>query len=147
MKHFKLISSVILSLSFTSCAGTPPKRAKLNSEKAIQTLQVYGPNYVYAQDDVILENNFHLDMVATTPEWTKDIRSTNRYKVGAFVTSLFSLGSIIACLSVDSDLETSKTAFCASAAGLTLISFPLSNRAAKYQKKSVDAFNKQFEAN
>lgn len=142
MKIFKRVVSTVLFLSLIACNHVPPMR-DFDKTKKVQTIQLSNKQYIYAQNDVLLNSTLEKELAKMSPDWDKEIKKYNSYSTIAGVGVSLQLLTLIGCL-VASDTGAA-LAWCGASLGSAfLISFPYINKASAQKYKFVNDFNSSF---
>jgi len=140
----KYTLSILLLVSVIGCMTKPPL-TELDTKKPIQTIESYGDYYVYAQNDILMQEDFTKSIADLNPEWAKDVKKSNQYFVAGWSTYTLGLLSLIGCLATDPDDSGALAAWCGTSIGFSLISIPLVKTGTKYKHKAVTGYNSQFQ--
>ncbi len=140
----RILINFILVFSMVGCISKPPLQP-LDTKKAIHTVQFYDNNFIYSQNETLLDKKFKKDLIAYNPDWKKEVKRSQHYTLGSlasFIISAVALGFYIGSDSSDSDDE--DLALAAGALGFSLLSFSLGKKGSIKMHKVVKEYNKNF---
>lgn len=142
MSTREVVCAISMLAVFAGCAGAPPQK-EFDSGRKVQTIAVSKHGYIFAQDDILLDDSLDKKLSTMNATWKDDLTRASTYQGLAVAAFIGQLASLVICAGQNNTANI--IAWCGGSVALGLGAVvPLSIKGEDIRFGVVNQFNQQL---